>query len=220
MSLVRVFSVVVFVCVLGCTPTKVHVFGTPSQELLKFLEREKYQVKINRQHADFDFTQNVLIVPLGYESELENLVEGMRDAGISIDKQVYGSLKDHHYHEGNIGLYLLPKIEPRDYMSVLPAVGENRFKKYTGRYYSIDCEAPVELALSKLGAWMASAKGGPELARGSWGLNSAGLIVLDHNKIRHRYSVMARPDLADLRQLLPVDHHKVLWRCQYRGPMR
>lgn len=220
MNLVWTFLVVIFVSVLGCTPTKVHVFGAPSKGLIQYLQDEKYKVEVNRQHADFEFKQNVLIVPLGYGPELERLVDGLRSVGVSIDKQVYGSLKDHHYHRGNIGLYLLSKKESANYMSALPAVGENRFKKYMGRYYSIDCKTPVELALLKSGVWLASTKDEVKLAHGRWDVISRGLVSLEDKGIWQRYSVMDRLDLPDLRQLIPVDHHKVLWRCQYRGPIQ
>ncbi|MCV6623584.1 MAG: hypothetical protein OIF51_17740 [Cellvibrionaceae bacterium] len=144
------------------------------------------------------------------QQELQSLVELLKQQGVEIDHIAYGNYRNHSYQNGNIGLYLASNHSSHRLDIPTAAIEQVDF---TGQYQSINCQDSWQLELKSNRRWQVKYK--EQTTEGHWRSKGRTLILLLPNS-RIRFDGHSNKKHNNALQLIPIDHEKLPWRCQYR----
>ncbi|WP_299776350.1 hypothetical protein [uncultured Pseudoteredinibacter sp.] len=195
----------------GCSSHTIHLFGDKKDLHEELQSKSGFKVIARSNESAKAFTQNTLISPSDLkQQELQSLIELLKQQGVEIDHIAYGSYRNHSYQNGNIGLYLAN--DHGSHRLDIPTA-EIEQVDFTGQYQSINCQDSWQLELKGNRRWQVTHKG--LITNGHWRSKGHTLILLLPDS-RIRFDGHPNKKHNNVLQLIPIDHEKLPWRCQYR----
>jgi len=195
----------------GCSSHTIHLFGDKKGLHEELQSKSGFKVIARSNESAKAFTQNTLISPSDLkQQELQSLIALLKQQGVEIDHVAYGSYRNHSYQNGNIGLYLASNHGNHRLDIPTAAIEQVDF---TGQYQSINCQDSWQLMLKSNRRWQVKHKG--QITKGHWRSKGHMLTLLFTNS---RMAFAGHPNKKHNKalQLIPIDHEKLPWRCQYR----
>lgn len=208
---ISLIATILVMLLTSCSSHTIHLFGDKKGLHEELQSKGGFKVIARSNESAEAFTQNTLISPSDLkQQELQSLIALLKQQGVEIDHVAYGSYRNHSYQNGNIGLYLAN--DHGSHRLDIPTVAIEQVD-FIGHYKSINCPKTWLLEVKANRRWTVYSK--DQETSGHWRSKNSFLTLLLSNS---NFSFGSRYDKKhnNALQLIPIDHEKLPWRCQYR----